>query len=137
MLREEEALLHSRVRRGSFTHPSHWLRCSPIALLGQAPNVVTLLVESGRNLRPPPASVALCDSMVAVKCAGKVKHSKAQKKTNNPRWHFQAQLANNDPSEVIVIEVRSSWVVDGGIQRDPEGSRGTRVAVRQPTGSHP
>lgn len=70
---------------------------------------MTLIVEAGRNLRPP-GSRGLCDALVSVRCGSgnRAKTSKSQKKTNNPRWHFQVQAANTDPSEVVVIEV-SRW----------------------------
>ncbi|CAM9641258.1 unnamed protein product [Sphacelaria rigidula] len=72
----------------------------------RAPNAVTMLVEAGRNLRPPGSRVT-CDPVVSVKCGSgtKAKVSKAQRKTNNPRWQFQVQLANSDPSELVIIEV--------------------------------
>lgn len=68
------------------------------------PNAVALLVEAGRNLRPP-SSKAACDPLVVVRCGGKAKQSKAQKRTNNPKWHFQVQMENSDPHELVVIEV--------------------------------
>lgn len=70
----------------------------------QAPNVVTVLVEAARNLRPP-GSKGTCDPLVVVRCGGKAKQCKALKKTNNPKWHFQAQMGNVDPGEALLIEV--------------------------------
>ena len=73
--------------------------------MSQAPNVVTLLVEAGRNLRPP-GSKGVCDPLVVVRCGGKSKQCKALKRTNNPKWHFQAEIGNVDPNELVLIEVR-------------------------------
>lgn len=67
--------------------------------------MVTLLVEAGRNLRPP-NSKGVCDPLVVVRCGGKVKQCKALKRTNNPKWHFQAEFGNVDPHELVLIEVR-------------------------------
>lgn len=73
----------------------------------QAPNVVTVLVEAARNLRPPGSkSKGLCDPLVVVRCGGNAKQCKALRKTNNPKWHFQAQIGNVDPQELLLIEVR-------------------------------
>lgn len=86
----------------------------------QAPNVVTLLVEAGRNLRPP-GSRGLCDPVVSVKCGNgsKAKFSKAQRKTNNPRWHFEVHVANSDPSETVIIEVSGNKSKKGGGRQGP------------------
>lgn len=73
--------------------------------------MVTLLVEAGRNLRPP-SSKGLCDPLVVVRCGGKSKQCKAQKRTNNPKWHFQVQMANVDPHEHLIIEVRPQYFMD-------------------------
>lgn len=68
--------------------------------------MVTLFVEAGRNILPPGSS-GVCDPIVSVKCGkgNKAKFSKAQRKTNNPKWHFEVQMANSDPSEAVIIEV--------------------------------
>lgn len=66
--------------------------------------MVTVLVEAARNLRPP-GSKGTCDPLVVVRCGGKAKQCKAFKKTNNPKWHFQAQMGNVDPREPLLIEV--------------------------------
>lgn len=66
--------------------------------------MVTILVEAGRNLRPP-GSKGVCDPLVVVRCGGKVKQCKALKRTNNPKWHFQAEIGNVDPHELVLIEV--------------------------------
>lgn len=70
--------------------------------------MVTVLVEAARNLRPPGSkSKGLCDPMVVVRCGGKAKQCKALRRTNNPKWHFQAQIGNVDPQELLLIEVRA------------------------------
>ncbi|CAN0166928.1 unnamed protein product [Ascophyllum nodosum] len=69
------------------------------------PNVVTILVEAGRNLHRP-GSKGLCDAMVVLRCGGKTKQCKAQNNTNDPKWHFQAQMANANPREPLVVEVQ-------------------------------
>ncbi|CAM9402960.1 unnamed protein product [Ectocarpus sp. 12 AP-2014] len=75
----------------------------------KAPNVVTVLVEAARNLRPPGSkSKGLCDPLVVVRCGGKAKQCKALRRTNNPKWHFQAQVGNVDPQELLLIEVMHS-----------------------------
>ncbi|CAM9162703.1 unnamed protein product [Scytosiphon promiscuus] len=79
----------------------------------RAPNVVTVLVEAARNLRPPGGSTAsrgggLCDPLVVVRCGGRTKQCKALRRTNNPKWHFQAELGNVDPQELLLIEVLHS-----------------------------
>eukprot|EP00903_Cladosiphon_okamuranus_P014837 g13738.t1 len=73
----------------------------------KTPNVVTVLVEAARNLRPP-GSKGLCDPFVVVRCGGKAKQCKALKRTNNPKWHFQAHLGNIDPQELLLVEVMHS-----------------------------
>ncbi|CAM9547986.1 unnamed protein product [Ascophyllum nodosum] len=74
------------------------------------PNAVTILVEAGRNLRPP-GSRDLCDPLVVLKCGGKTKQCKAQKRTNNPKWHFQAQITNSDPHEPFIVEVQHDGIL--------------------------
>ncbi|CBN80088.1 conserved unknown protein [Ectocarpus siliculosus] len=75
----------------------------------KAPNVVAVLVEAARNLRPPGSkSKGLCDPLVVVRCGGKAKQCKALRRTNNPKWHFQAQIGNVDPQELLLIEVMHS-----------------------------
>ena len=72
--------------------------------------MVTVLVEAARNLRPP-GSKGQCDPLVVVRCGGKVKQCKALKRTNNPKWHFQAQMGNIDPHEFLLVEVGGNvWI---------------------------